>query len=308
MASAPKITIPSIDALDDSFRLHISNLCEPLVIPPLYHYTRTEGLLGILEFSELWATHYSYLNDASEIQYGRSIFEQEVEQLITSQKHSKSLEFLQMLKNLPDHISGGMECYIACFSTEPDLLNQWRDYGIKGGFSLGFEGQSLRTLLNDHEHGRLFKVHYDELGLKKLYRDMIMEFMRDWQQQLPSFAGRKSDLLYEYGWVIADFVTWASLFYKHPAYKIEAEWRYCVLLDQYSEKPNERHFREGNFGLTPYIKCSIADADLRIPFKDIYVGPTVDLINAGHALELLLKKWDYKHVPVKRSTVPVRCS
>jgi len=32
----------------------------------LYHYTTQEGLLGILEKASIWATHYRYLNDASE--------------------------------------------------------------------------------------------------------------------------------------------------------------------------------------------------------------------------------------------------
>ena len=37
------------------------------VYEKLYHYTTWDGLLGILQTHSLWATHYKFLNDYSEI-------------------------------------------------------------------------------------------------------------------------------------------------------------------------------------------------------------------------------------------------
>jgi hypothetical protein len=37
------------------------------VYPRLYHYTNEQGLYGILENQCVWATHYKFLNDYSEI-------------------------------------------------------------------------------------------------------------------------------------------------------------------------------------------------------------------------------------------------
>ncbi|MGO9437248.1 MAG: hypothetical protein ACLP00_23505 [Terracidiphilus sp.] len=34
----------------------------------LYQYTGKQGLLGILESGTIWATHYLFLNDQSELQ------------------------------------------------------------------------------------------------------------------------------------------------------------------------------------------------------------------------------------------------
>ncbi|MFO1205708.1 MAG: hypothetical protein U1E63_08295 [Burkholderiales bacterium] len=34
--------------------------------PYLYHYTTAEGLKGIVESQQLWATNIAYLNDAEE--------------------------------------------------------------------------------------------------------------------------------------------------------------------------------------------------------------------------------------------------
>ena len=37
------------------------------VYEKLYHYTTWDGLIGILQTQSLWATHYKFLNDYSEI-------------------------------------------------------------------------------------------------------------------------------------------------------------------------------------------------------------------------------------------------
>ena len=43
---------------------------------PLYHYTDSNGLLGIMRSRRLWATHSQYLNDASEFLYASSVMKQ----------------------------------------------------------------------------------------------------------------------------------------------------------------------------------------------------------------------------------------
>ena len=40
----------------------------------LYHYTTSAGLLGIIESNGIYLTDARFLNDSSEITYGRSLF------------------------------------------------------------------------------------------------------------------------------------------------------------------------------------------------------------------------------------------
>jgi hypothetical protein len=49
--------------------------------PPdvLHHYTSSEGLLGIIQAHELWATNVLYLNDASELSDAARILQDELE-------------------------------------------------------------------------------------------------------------------------------------------------------------------------------------------------------------------------------------
>ena len=39
--------------------------------PTLFHYTDAAGVRGIVENNELWATHYHYLNDFTELHASR---------------------------------------------------------------------------------------------------------------------------------------------------------------------------------------------------------------------------------------------
>ena len=45
----------------------------------LYHYTTADGLKGIVENHELWATSAYYLNDLTEIMYGYQLIDEAVE-------------------------------------------------------------------------------------------------------------------------------------------------------------------------------------------------------------------------------------
>jgi hypothetical protein len=42
----------------------------------LYHYTTATGLNGIVRSRSIWASHYRFLNDATEFRYGLGMFEQ----------------------------------------------------------------------------------------------------------------------------------------------------------------------------------------------------------------------------------------
>ena len=49
----------------------------------LYHYTTQEGLLGIVEKGEIWATNIFYLNDAAEFKHAFRIFSNKIQAKIS---------------------------------------------------------------------------------------------------------------------------------------------------------------------------------------------------------------------------------
>src|SRR5258708_7067446 len=66
-------------ALTKILQFHYNReIAAPKQRPPsgfVFHYTTTEGLRGIVENNELWATSAYFLNDTTEITYGYGVQE-----------------------------------------------------------------------------------------------------------------------------------------------------------------------------------------------------------------------------------------
>ena len=142
----------------------------------IYHYTTFDGLPKILKSQSLWATHYKFLNDYSEIilfkdklisllhpsvveEYKKIIRENS----ITEEEISKEggLDYLvqhdtKMLVDSLYRATWGIgDIYILSFCgehkdpyiNENGLLSQWRGYGSGGGFALVFDTAKIEEIL-----------------------------------------------------------------------------------------------------------------------------------------------------------------
>lgn len=161
------------------------------VYETLYHYTTWEGLLGILNTQTLWATHYRFLNDYSEIvlfrnklitilqpfvaeQYGKLIdqrpdFRQEITEeggLGEAVRHDT-----EVFVDAQYHATGD-EIYILSFCgqhTNPyvnsnGLLSQWRGYGFGGGLAIALNTRKLEEILvNEEARFEYNAIHLSDL-------------------------------------------------------------------------------------------------------------------------------------------------
>ncbi len=148
----------------------------------LYHYTNWDGLLGILKHTKtLWATHYRFLNDCSEIvlfrdklvsllvPYVRDEYETQIKDKPDVAKRIKEQGGLDGITQHDTEVlvrgfykATGDEIYIASFCGEHKgdsyincngLLSQWRGYGLDGGFAIVFNTQRLEQILEIGEKG-----------------------------------------------------------------------------------------------------------------------------------------------------------
>ncbi|MFA4828531.1 MAG: DUF2971 domain-containing protein [Thermodesulfovibrionales bacterium] len=178
------------------------------VYEKLYHYTTWDGLLGILQTQTLWATHYRFLNDYSEIvlfrdklvslilPYVREGYEKLVKQsphieLKISQEGGLDQVIQHDAAVVVDtqYRATGDEIYILSFCGQHKnphinsngLLSQWRGYGAGGGLALVFNTQKLEEVLEieakrfEYSAMHLSDLIYsdDEDRLKKeLYKDL----------------------------------------------------------------------------------------------------------------------------------------
>ncbi len=173
---------------------------EPLIqetFKELHHYTNLSGVKGILKSNQLWATHYTALNDQSEIQLLRdfltTLMTPRIKAYILEKRNNDGFSFRRqveawggaekaareftagivavvhdaLFKRL-QHPTPLSSPYIAsfCGHTEEDayeqqngLLSQWRGYGGADGLAIVFNTHRLVELLQA-EHDRHEYFHF----------------------------------------------------------------------------------------------------------------------------------------------------
>lgn len=306
----------SMDAILDTLRESLSSsLQSTQPAPPelLFHYTNSGGLIGILRSSRLWATNFRFLNDNSEVAYGVTMFESIVKDRLADSKNEIISKFLERTLCTANAFDGMFDCYITCFCEDDDLLNQWRVYaGSGGGFSIGLKSKEIGIRWGDRgpiQDFILRKVLYNEREQKNLISEVI-----DSTVQVLAEATEGSTIE-ESGNLIASCCQFVRasiadylIFFKHPAFDVENEWRLCHIVS--SNQQDHVEFRDGPYGLTPYVELDISPMagvhTNQLPISHITHGPVSNPTNARFALRTLLKAKKYSSVSVAESKLPMR--
>lgn len=247
----------------------------------LFHYTSAHGMLSIIEHNRLWATGFQYLNDASEVEYGFALGKQFMEQLLKEEKDEAIKTLLTRSINLCHTGCLHFDVYITCFCEKYDVLNQWRVYsGSSQGYALGFtladiEHRQLRNrILNRNQSFVLRKVLYDQATQRKIISETISSTIKTMKSLLDE--QNQEIVIPAACQIISSLLTEISLFFKHPAFSVEHEWRVIHIVTQ--EQPSEIKFREGAYGLTPYVELDISSHDgmypNKLPLESITAGPS----------------------------------
>ena len=173
----------------------------------LWHYTGLDTLEAIVRSKKIRATHYTYLNDESEITIGCNIV---LERLKRKKVDPKAIETVQSTLSSFQKKTSKLMFYITSFSENGDSLYQWVAYTDheKGGCAIGiafdtnlFKEQSLSPTFG--------KCIYSKAAfIRKI--DPMIEDLRD---------GKCAAL------TANNFLGLIPLL-KHPCFKPELEWRY----------------------------------------------------------------------------------
>jgi hypothetical protein len=148
---------------------------------PLYHYTDSNGLEGIVKNQQIWFTHYQHLNDPTEVAYGMEVASRLINAIggkyttLTKVFCDMAIEFFAHPK-----IKETFGVFIGCFSRKPDDLDQWRDYGDDGrGFALGLSPALFQVEdkadRKPHENVFMAPVAYGEQNGQERHRRAIEE-------------------------------------------------------------------------------------------------------------------------------------
>lgn len=276
----------------------------------IYHYTDSNGLLGILESRIFWGTDIRHLNDTSELTHGIELVRHQLDET-ASRQTSIMKAFLSMVRdNFHSFSDGLLNPYVSCFCQNGDLLSQWRGYGVSGvGYTIGIRPCSRREIVNPAPNISLRRVIYDPDGQLKLINDSIA--------QLLEFAGyvfadnsidqvkAELRLLSFFRQEIGDYL-WC---FKNDAFSEEQEWRFMYLTGPNDKAPRKIHFRSTSSGITPYVELDIFNLHNGSEYLDIFeivCGPVLDPEKSVKTIRSLLSSLKYEGVEVRKSLIPLR--
>lgn len=278
------------------------------VYEKLYHYTTWDGLLGILKTQTLWATHYRFLNDYSEI----VLFRDKLVSLIlpyVSEAYEKLIK-KSLLIGQRIHQQGGLgqivqhdtevvvdaqyratghEIYILSFCGQQEdpyvnsngLLSQWRGYGSGGGCVLVFDTRKIEAILEEetkrfqYSHMHLSDLIYsdDEGRLRAELSEDLLVIASDVRSLFdPTKVTLEEKDLKGYG----EFVNCVSR-YKHCGFKEENEVR-AVVLPTIIDHEYLELAKTSNSTLKPEKARKYRGKDgLFVPYIELFDSPDIEL-------------------------------
>jgi hypothetical protein len=268
----------------------------------IYHYTDLNAVKSILETKKLRLTGSRYLNDTKELSDGLSFISDAIENGVWSENTSEqSIRAIGFIKTeINQYLNYGAieeSTFVCSFSTKPDLLSQWRSYGM---FAIEFEEHDLntdsfelRTCLYNEEKKRNeanLAVQAAVLGVESFLLQNDNQLFGDAFNYVPKL------------------VELASAF-KDAGFSEESEVRHIQTIEDTDQSIK---FRVKGNVLVPYI-----EQEFFLPaVKAIHVGPVADRELVINSLEQYIRfiwnqhenhwGWSEHHIEIIESSIPYR--
>ncbi len=301
----------------------------------LYHYTTAEGLKGIIENNEIWATSAYYMNDSAEILYGYRVLHRALEQWLKDRNPAEDSisrglanSFIRYFGHDAFERNIVTPVYLTCFCEEPNLLSQWRAYGSSGGYNIGVQVPMEGIVYGIKPEPVVYtanclKVEYDvQKQIDRIFAllDFLLPIL---DEQAVTDAIRSIDPMSPLGYSglegsIQDMLVEESMGFKEPAFAVEKEWRFVVRSRRHMKQGNDNgdhtnlpiHFRTARGQLIPFIKFKPYEAPTpivgngkQLPIASVTCGPGGDRISAGLAVRWLLDGRGFRDVRVEHSEI-----
>lgn len=269
---------------------------------PLYHYTTPEALWAIVASREIWATHFRYLNDPTEVVHGEDIALAAAKELLLSARDPAVQAFLELfVENFANlRFSGQGGVYVASFSEHGDQLSQWRAYGgANSGYSIGFA--RLPDPTGDDPDAKaglsLYKCTYDSDAFRAYARELLLEMAKGFDKYARAHAHREETARVLLATAMG--ICWRRLVVeivrlKARGFHEEAEWR-LILATSREGGTDLVKFRRGPRGMVPYIPVGLVDpkTDEKLPLSSVTVGPGDNATLAIDAARMFLEMKGY---------------
>jgi len=272
----------------------------------LYHYTKSNGINGIINHSCFWATKSDFLNDPNEFLYIRNIILSVCEEYIEDESQREL--FLNSIMEGQRLYGGetGRDYFVLSFSCCSDSITMWSEFGSKTGYNIAFGGRQIVERIQEKNlvdyHGYvIYSVEKQKRIMRHLMSDYIPECLgMPFARILEAGSRDKQAAVYrEACKIFCRVASVYAMFFKHEAFAQEQEYRFVFR----RQDDTEVLFRVKDGFIIPYIEIPISPKLL--PIKRIMVAPENHLDLARSGIEYLLKYKGYQ-VEVVLSDIKLR--
>jgi hypothetical protein len=302
--------------LDDALERELTGSFGDKQEGELWHYTDGAGLLGIVKSGAMWASHYRFTNDTTEITVGEQAVHRAAEAIRDSSKGALQALFEEFIEDHSQYkLTQVSQIYIASFVQREaganDDLVHWRSYGAKGdGYALVFGNLAIPEADNAEARlgAMLVSCAYD-LGV---FEGLAGDYLRRMGELTMAFIDKYGVAVQSAAsiWLLRQAAALTPRM-KHSAFESEHEWRYVIapLGPQDPRHPGEAaEFRCTERGILPYVAIPLHPPEKKneMPLKAVIVGPARDQERRVEGARLLLRKYDFDPDIVKASSIPFR--
>ncbi len=277
----------------------------------IYHYTNDVGLKGILESGKLWLTDIFNLNDPSELRHG---FRRATE--IWGGKGLYGWGEAEGIAAVFERFYNDAKfrefahSFTCSFSSDGDDLGQWRAYADNGrGYAIGFDRQALESAFirkGVSPFAQTLSVTYDDERLADLQGQIVEKALS--LTNLPTEKGLSAPVVKIFRLKLlvslAAHALHAALFFKHPAYRNEQEYRFLEMFPA-NATPADVKVRTRPYSLVRYREFDWR-ASAPGALKEIVIGPAADRDRGPQFARDCLRIYSTGGVEVTQSPIPYR--
>lgn len=259
----------------------------------LYHYTKCNGINGILNSNCFWATKSDFLNDPKEFSYIENIICEVCHEAI--KKEFWCNMFLEDVLEENMLLGGGKnkEYFVLSFSNCRDSITMWSEFGNETGYNIGFDSKKLIDRIEEMNtieyHGfALYEMDEQKRVVRRILSESIPNEMRLSFLEIveEGVRNRKSDVYRKACKKFQKITAVYTMFFKHSAFREEQEYRFIF------KKKSPVQYREKDGFMIPYIQIKLTGKLL--PIKEIVVAPKNHIDLARKGMEYMMAENGYE--------------
>lgn len=233
---------------------HFDNEQTPAII---YHYCSEETFVKIVESKALWLTAIDKMNDYAEGNWLTHIVSNLCNERLATNANDL-MAYDSLIKSINSRMNKRFH-HVACFSSNPDLLSQWRGYANGGkGVAIGFNSSILESAMYSMFNAGLPTALCYRNGLAKIQYVNINN-LRDWISNVLDVLLQSQTKYIQISKILSDY----ALLFKNPAFGEENEYRFAVS----HEKNILRSSRESTKELAAKLKWRTTSKGLSSYFE-----------------------------------------